>query len=132
MFGAKPAAEVMRAHRACLDVQSRTAEMMKPGAVPAEIYNTIMDSLSEEFKQNFMGFGRRQVKFLGHGVGLHVDELPLIAGGYKVPLLPNMAVALEPKKGIAGIGMVGAEDTYIVEKDGARCITGGGLDIIEV
>ena len=132
MFGAKPAAEVIRAHRACLDVQSRTAEMMKPGAVPAEIYNTIMDSLSEEFKQNFMGFGRRQVKFLGHGVGLHVDELPLIAGGYKVPLLPNMAVALEPKKGIAGIGMVGAEDTYIVEKDGARCITGGGLDIIEV
>ena len=65
MFGAKPAAEVLRAHRACVDMQSRAAEMMKPGAIPAEIYNTLMDSLSEEFKQNFMGFGRRQVKFLG-------------------------------------------------------------------
>lgn len=132
MFGAKPPAEAVRAHRSCLDVQSRIAEMMKPGAVPAEIYNTIMDSLSEDFKQDFMGFGKRQVKFLGHGVGLHVDELPLISGGYKTPLELNMAVALEPKKGLAGIGMVGAEDTYIVGEDGARCITGGGCDIIVV
>lgn len=132
MFGAKPSAEVLRAHRGCIDVQSRTAGMMKPGTVPADIYNAVLDSLSDDFKQNFMGFGERQVKFLGHGVGLHVDELPLIAGGYKVPLELNMVVALEPKKGIAGIGMVGVEDTYVVGKDGARCITGGGSDIIVV
>jgi Xaa-Pro dipeptidase len=132
MFGAKPSEEAVRAHRECIDVQSRIAEMMKPGVNPADIYNTVMDSLSDDFKQNFMGFGSRQVKFLGHGVGLHVDELPLIAGGYKTPLKKNMAVALEPKKGIAGVGMVGPEDTYIVEEDGARCITGGGRDIIVV
>jgi Xaa-Pro aminopeptidase len=132
MFGAKPSDEIVRAHRSCIEVQSRTAEMMKPGAIPADIYNAVMDSMGEDFKQDFMGFGKRQVKFLGHGVGLHVDELPLISGGYKVPLLSGMAVALEPKKGMAGVGMVGVEDTYIVEEGGARCITGGGSDIIEV
>lgn len=132
MFGAKPSQDVLRAHRSCIDIENRVAERLKPGAIPADIYNSELDALSEDFKKDFMGFGTRQVRFLGHGVGLHVDELPVIAGGYKEPLAENMAVALEPKKGISGIGMVGVEDTYLVGPDGGRCITGGGKDIIIV
>lgn len=132
MFGAKPSADVAKAHRACMDVQARLAERLKPGAVPAEIYNSEIENLPEDFKKNFMGFGSRQVKFFGHGVGLHVDELPLIAGGYREPLQENMTVALEPKKGIPGVGMVGVEDTYVVGPQGGRCLTGGGRDIIVV
>jgi len=37
--------------------------MLKPGAIPANIYRDIMDSLDEKFHQNFMGFGKRKVKF---------------------------------------------------------------------
>ncbi len=132
MFGANPPKEALEAHRACIDVQNSIAGKMRPGAVPAEIYNKVMDSLSDTFKENFMGFGNRKVKFLGHGVGLHVDEMPLIAPGYKTPLEAGMTLALEPKKGIPGIGMVGVEDTFVVEKSGGRCITGGGSDIIVV
>ena len=115
-----------------MEAQRRIAELMVPGAVPSDIYNRVMEDLSTEFKQNFMGFGSRQVKFLGHGVGLHVDELPLIASGYRAPLQAGMTLALEPKKGIADVGMVGVEDTYVVEEGGGRCITGGGSDIIVV
>jgi Xaa-Pro aminopeptidase len=106
--------------------------MLKPGAIPADIYNTVMGGISEEFKTNFMGYGTRQVKFLGHGVGLHIDETPVIANGFKEPLQENMVIALEPKKGMTGIGMVGVEDTYIVTPQGGRCITGGGCDIIVI
>jgi Xaa-Pro aminopeptidase len=91
-----------------------------------------MGELSDDFKRNFMGFGNRQVKFLGHGLGLHVDELPVIAEGFDDPIEENMVFAVEPKKGLKDVGLVGAEDTYIVTKDGAKCITGGGCDIIEV
>ena len=132
MFGKEPSDTVKRVHRFCMETEKRIAEMMKPGALPADIYNTIMDGMDVEQQKDFMGFGSRQVKFLGHGVGLNVDEMPLIAGGYKIPLEAGMAIALEPKKGIRGVGMVGVEDTYIVESGGARCITGGGCDIIVV
>lgn len=132
MFGAQPADAVRRAHRACMDIETRMAEMLKPGAIPAEIYSRILNGLDAAFKENFMGSGASQVTFLGHGVGLHVDEMPLITGKYKEPLQENMAVALEPKKGVPGVGLVGVEDTYLVQKDGGRCLTGGGRDIIVV
>lgn len=131
-FGAQPSAEVMKVHRACIDVQSRLASMLEPGAIPSQVYQAVMEELSEDFKPNFMGFGKRQAKFLGHGIGLHVDEWPVLANGCHDPLQENMVLALEPKKGIAGVGMVGVEDTYIVTTDGGRCITGGGKDIIVV
>lgn len=132
MFGAAPSADVVKAHEGCINVQRNTARLLRPGAIPATIYNDIMSGLSEDFKNNFMGFGSRKVKFLGHGVGLHIDEFPVIANGFKDGLIENMVIALEPKKGIEGVGMVGVEDTYVVTPEGGRCITGGGSEIIVV
>ena len=59
---------------------------VKPGETPSNIYNTIMGKLSDEFLENFMGYGQRRVKFLGHGMGLLVDELPVIAKGFDQPI----------------------------------------------
>lgn len=132
IFGGTPTDEMIKTHRACIEVQNRLAELLKPGIIPSELYNSVMSGLSDDFKRNFMGFGNRQVKFLGHGVGLHIDEMPVIANGFNVPFAENMVMALEPKKGIANVGMVGVEDTYIVTPEGGRCITGGGSDIIVV
>ena len=56
--------------------------MLVPGAIPSEIYKTITENLPKGFEQNFMGFGKRSVKFLGHGIGLTVDETPVIAKGF--------------------------------------------------
>jgi Xaa-Pro aminopeptidase len=98
--------------------------MLKPGSVPSEIYVDIMSGLKPEFIENFMGFGKRTVKFLGHGIGLTIDEIPVIAKGFDEPLQEGIVLALEPKKGIIGIGMVGIENTFLVTPKGGRCITG--------
>ncbi|MHB1155037.1 MAG: M24 family metallopeptidase [Eubacteriales bacterium] len=129
-FGSRPSDETIKTHRSCIEIQSCISEMLKPGVIPAEIYKTVVSKLSTDFKQNFMGFGNRMVNFLGHGIGLHVNESPVIAEGFREPLQENMVIAVEPKKGIAGVGMVGVEDTYIVTPEGGQCITGGGIDII--
>lgn len=71
-----------------------------------------------------MGYKNRKVNFLGHGIGLHIDEYPVIAKGFTEPLELGMAIALEPKIGIEGIGMVGVENTFLVTENGGRCITG--------
>jgi Xaa-Pro aminopeptidase len=132
MFGAPLPKEAILAHQQCVDIQNRIAEMLKPGAIPSVIYKTIVDNLSSEFLNNFMGFGTRRVKFLGHGVGLTIDELPVIAQGFDEPIQEGMVFALEPKKGIKDVGMVGIENTFIVTPDGAKCITGTNPGLIKV
>ena len=132
MFGKTLPQYALNAHNKCVDIQNEIAEMLKPDAVPSEIYKTIMNSLDKDFLKNFMGFGDRRVNFLGHGIGLLIDEVPVIAEGFKKPLQEGMVFALEPKKGIAHIGMVGIENTFIVTSKGGECITGNNPGLIPV
>jgi Xaa-Pro aminopeptidase len=132
-FGAEPPDCFKKAHRFCIDIQRRAAERLVPGEIPSKIYRDIMASLDEEGLNYFMGVDNdHRVKFLGHGTGLNVDELPVIAKGFDEPLEENMVIALEPKKAVPPVGLAGVEDTYIVEAGGAFCVTGGGRDIIRV
>jgi Xaa-Pro aminopeptidase len=96
------------------------------------VYAGAMEGLGPAFLENFMGFGDRRAGFLGHGVGLTVDELPVIAPGFDDPLEEGMTIALEPKKGIPGRGMVGTENTFLVTKRGGRSLTGAGPGLIPV
>ncbi len=123
---------MMREHQACLDIQDHLAAALKPGTIPSRLYEETMAGLSSAFLKNFMGFGDRQVKFLGHGIGLVIDEIPVIAKGFDAPFEANTVMALEPKKGIAGFGMVGIENTFVVTPDGGKVITGTGRGLIPV
>jgi Xaa-Pro aminopeptidase len=124
VFGRALPAHAIQAHQTCVEIQDRVAEALRPGAIPSRIYTSLMQSLSPDFLEDFMGFGNRRVKFLGHGIGLVIDETPVIAEGFDEPLQEGMVFAVEPKKGIPGIGMVGIENTFAVTKTGGRSLTG--------
>ena len=132
MFGRSIPAEAIEQHRRCVEIQDKAAAMLKPGAIPSEIYRNVMAELEPEFQENFMGFGNRRVKFLGHGIGLWIDESPVIAEGFNEPLEEGMVFALEPKKGIPGVGLVGIENTFAVTPQGGRSLTGTNKGLIEV
>lgn len=132
MFGAKPSSEIADIQRKCIDTELRTAEMLVAGAVPSEIYNKIINGLDPAMKENFMGYGAHQPKFIGHGIGLTVDEMPVIADKFTMPLENNMTLAIEPKRGMKDVGMIGVEDTFIVTADGGKSITGRPANIIVV
>jgi len=129
--GTLPDAAV-EAQAACVEVQDTMAAMLRPGISPAEIYGTIMEGLDPAFLENFMGYKERTVKFLGHGIGLQIDELPVIARGFTEPLQEGMTFALEPKKGVPGVGMVGTENTFVVTPGGGRCLTGSHPGLLPV
>ena len=131
-FGKTLPDKAIEEHNACVLIQNEMAAMLVPGAIPSQIYQTIMDRLSPAFLENFMGFGNRQVRFLGHGIGLTIDETPVIAKGFDEPLQEGMVFALEPKKGIHHIGMVGIENTFIVTPNGGKCITGNHPGLMEI
>ncbi|NLB77521.1 MAG: aminopeptidase P family protein [Clostridiaceae bacterium] len=132
MYGRPLPESAITKHKKCVEIQNKIAGMLKPGNIPAEIYKTIMQGLDPEIADNFMGYKNRKVKFLGHGIGLHIDEYPVIAEGYNEPLELGMAIAVEPKIGIEGIGMVGIENTFLVSEKGGRSITGDNPGLIGV
>ncbi|MDR1690039.1 MAG: Xaa-Pro peptidase family protein [Clostridiales bacterium] len=132
MYQARVPKEAADYHRKCMQIQKDVSKELKPGNIPSDIYTLATCGLDEDFTQGFMGMGNERVKFLGHGIGLQIDEYPVIAKGFDEPLEENMVIAVEPKRRIPGFGTVGAEDTYIVTKCGGECITGGEKEIIEL
>ncbi|MFH0968839.1 MAG: Xaa-Pro peptidase family protein, partial [Methanobacteriota archaeon] len=132
MFGRSIPENAISDHYRCVEIQDTLARLLKPGAIPSEIYQTIMGDLEPEFLNNFMGFGKHKVNFLGHGIGLWIDEMPVIANGFDEPLKEGMVLALEPKKGIPDVGMVGIENTFIVTPQGGKSITGKSKGLVEV
>lgn len=131
-FGAEPAPDTAEIHNACRGVLEKASAMLLPGSLPSEIYHRSMQDLPPCLSKNFMGYGNEGVRFLGHGVGLQIDEHPVIAKGHFGQLQENMVIALEPKCGIKGIGTVGTEETFAVKKDGPVCLTGGAREIMVV
>lgn len=132
MFGKPIPEDAIRIHYQCVDIQDQIAACLKPEAIPSEIYTSVMDGLDPKFLENFMGFGDNTVNFLGHGIGLWIDETPVIAQGFDEPLQEGMVFAIEPKKGIRDVGLVGIENTFIVTPQGGRSITGKNRGLIPV
>lgn len=66
---------------------------------------------------------RQQARFIGHGVGIELNEQPVVMARSKDSLLENMTIALEPKFVIPHVGAVGVENTYVVTPQGLRSIT---------
>ena len=117
----------------CLDIQTWIAERLRPGVIPSELFEACWKRAENEgHMEGFMGLGRNKVSFIGHGIGLAIDEYPVIARGFDEPLEEGMTMALEPKIGIPGLGMVGVENTFEITQEGGRCLCGNDFDPILV
>ncbi len=86
----------------------------------------IGSEMSEEmgYSANLMGMKPNQAKFLGHSVGLELDETPVVAEGFDYPLNFGGTMAIEPKV-IYENGAIGIEDTWTRTSDGMECLTMG-------
>ena len=106
--------------------------MIRPGTICEDIYAQA-EALAQEMglQDHFMGIGSDRVRFIGHGVGLELDEYPIFAKGMKMALAPGMTFALEPKF-VFPEGAVGIENTYALQADGLRVLTQAPQDIIVI
>ncbi|MFI3258969.1 MAG: Xaa-Pro peptidase family protein [Rikenellaceae bacterium] len=112
-----------RAHATALEMQARMMEMVRPECPTADVYNMCIELAKREgLEQNFMGH-TQQAGFVGHGVGVEVNELPVIAPRSKELFEENCTFALEPKFVIEGIGAVGVENTFLVTNNGVEKLT---------
>ncbi len=113
-----------RAYETCLEIMNFVEKEAKPGVIAQDLYYKALEIAEKRgFKDNFMGAKGNQVSFIGHGIGLELDEFPVIAKGQNYALEENMVFALEPKIAFYGEGAVGIENTYVVTKDGLEILT---------
>lgn len=127
-------AEALRAHELSREICRRLAEMGTPGRPAREMYETALGMAREAgLEHRFMGH-RQQAGFVGHGLGIEINEAPVIAPRSRDILAEGMCIALEPKFVIAGVGAVGIENTYVVRADGRpmECITNAPEEIIDL
>ena len=120
------------AHQTCLETQEEIVAMAKPGTVCEDMYNKAIEIVTKAgFADYFMGVDQK-AKFIGHGIGLEINEMPVLAPRMKQELEPGMVFALEPKIVLPGIGPVGIENSWAVTTDGLEKLTLCKEEIIEL
>ncbi|MDR1719194.1 MAG: Xaa-Pro peptidase family protein [Dysgonamonadaceae bacterium] len=123
--------QAYRVHQVSQEMHAWFLEKAIPGTACSDIYDRLMAMAEASgFGRFFMGL-KQKAKFVGHGVGLEINELPVLTNRSKDRLQPGMAIALEPKFVLPGIGAVGNENTYLVREKGLEKITIFEEDIIE-
>ena len=112
-----------RAHQVSVEMHQWLMEEVKPGTACSDIYNYALNVAGKSgFADNFMGFSQ-QVKFVGHGVGLEINEPPVMMSRSNDLLQSGMVFAFEPKFVLQNIGAVGIENTYLVTDSGIEKLT---------
>lgn len=105
--------------RTALAIQNTLCRESVPGATAARMYELAAGlAAGAGLAERFMGTADARAGFVGHGIGLEIDEYPPLAPGVQVALAEWMVLALEPKFTFPGRGTVGIENTFVVRKEG--------------
>lgn len=122
----------LKAHDCSIRIHRELTAMMKPGVEAKALWQRAEEIVKEEnLERYFMGH-RQHAGFLGHGVGIEINELPVIAPRSRDIIAEGNAVALEPKFVIPGTGAVGIESTYYVHSDHVENLTPAPEKIISL
>ena len=112
------------AYKVSLNIQYELGKMIEPGVSVGDLFSKAQIAAeSHHLGEHFLGYGTRRLGFCGHGVGLELDEYPVIARGGKALLASGMVIAVEPKFNFPGEGVVGVEDTFVVTEKGSQRLT---------
>ena len=127
--------DLIQAHGAMLSLQAAIMREARPGTAAGRIYEMAVELAAEAgYSENFMGADDddQRIRFVGHGLGLELDEYPFLAAGQTMPLQEGMVIALEPKLIFPGRGVVGIENTHLVTPNGLQQLTVFDENIIVV
>lgn len=119
-----PPQRLAKAYEFAKTAHSKLREHAGPGSVAGDIYRQVLAWAEEAgWAKWFMGHADPKISFVGHGVGIEMDEFPFIAEGHKLALAEGMVFAFEPKVIIPGEGIAGLENTYLVTSSGIESLT---------
>jgi len=124
--------ELVEAYEASCQIEEAIAREMRPGRTARELFE-LSESEGERlgYCDYLGGPVGSKCGFVGHGVGLELDEYPVLAPQDHV-IQEGMTIAVEPKIIFPGKGVLGVEDTFLTTSSGAQRLTEMPLEIWEV
>ena len=121
------------AYKACEEIHDTVLEETRSGTDCRAIFlKTLRLAEKLGYKDSYLGPPGLQTRFIAHGIGLELNELPFIAQGQSYPLEERMTFAVEPKIVFPGEGSVGLENTVVVTKKGYEILTPVEQEIFQV
>lgn len=131
MYSAAPLdSRAVELNRLSADICDALAAMMKPGVEAKALYEKALAMATEAGYADFFMGHRYHAGFVGHGIGIEVNEQPVLAPRSRDILEEGNVIAVEPKFVLPGLGAVGVENTYIVRAEvPAERITNARTDI---
>ncbi len=131
MYSAAPLdSRAVELNRLSADICDALAAMMKPGVEAKALYEKALAIATEAGYADFFMGHRYHAGFVGHGIGIEVNEQPVLAPRSRDILEEGNVIAVEPKFVLPGLGAVGVENTYIVRAEApAERITNARTDI---
>jgi Xaa-Pro aminopeptidase len=126
--------DMREGHDFAVTILREMESMLKPGIACKRLYRHALELAKDSpHGSTFMGAGENQVRFVGHGVGLELDDLPVLAAGFDGLLQEGMTIAIEPKIFFPDErGGVGVENTYLITATGFENLTPSPLQLITV
>lgn len=122
-FLGDPPEKFRKAHAIALGIQNALVEQGRPGVRAEDLYDIAIRLANEAgVTEGFMGYPH-SVPFVGHGIGLELDELPVIGKNSPYVLQQGMVMALEPKFILPGEGLAGIENSFVVTENGLEKLT---------
>jgi Xaa-Pro aminopeptidase len=126
------------AYAAMIDVMQHLEREVRPGTTSGELYDMAVERAATlGYGDNFMGPPEsespgQKVPFVGHAVGLELDEWPPLQRGTDAVLQGGMVLAIEPKLIFSGRGVIGLEDTFVLTEKGLQPLTFSSREIAVV
>lgn len=118
------------AYQVSLEILRALEAMIRPGIAAGELFSTAERIADRHgLGEHFMGQGNRKAGFCGHGIGIELDELPVLVKGNTLPLAAGMVFTIEPKFVFPAIGAVGVEDNFVVTERGSLKLTRAAYDV---
>ena len=123
---------LVEAYEASCQIEEAIAREMMPGRTARELFELSESEGARLGYGDFLGgpVGSK-CGFVGHGVGLELDEYPVLAP-LDHEIQEGMTIAVEPKIIYPGKGVLGVEDTFLTTSSGALRLTEMPLEIWEV
>ncbi|MCM1028974.1 MAG: Xaa-Pro peptidase family protein [Pseudoflavonifractor sp.] len=122
----------IKAQQTSIEICRAIANEARPGAKASDLYHLAEKMAAEaSLAEYFMGH-HQKAGFVGHGVGIEINELPVLAPRSHDVIAQGQVIAVEPKFVIPGVGAMGIENTYIIGADSTECITNAPENLISL
>jgi len=123
-----------KGYKDMVDIQEYMTTIVKPEVSWGTVYEECLSIASDiGYTDNFMGAVGSQVSFIGHGLGIEIDEYPFIARGFNNMLFEvGMTFAFEPKLVFPGLGAIGIENTYYISHEGLKKLTKSSDELVVI